>query len=161
MPHEVETIDLAGFAAIGIEVRTNNDREMEPRGAIAELWGKWVSEALAARIPSRADQNVVAVYTDYADDEHGDYTFFIGVKVASTDQTPDGMVTRTVPGGRYRIFSSDFGPLEAVVPEVWQHIWGESDSGRLARNYLTDFEIYDERTVNPNDAQVDVYIGVN
>ncbi|MFT5885520.1 MAG: putative transcriptional regulator YdeE [Arcticibacterium sp.] len=37
--------------------------------------------------------------------------------------------------------------------EIWQ-----SD---LDRTYATDFEVYDERAQNPEDVEVDIFVGIN
>ena len=43
-----------------------------------------------------------------------------------------------------------------VVPETWKRIWTAS----LERAYQTDFEVYDERAADPQNAQVDICVGV-
>ena len=80
------------------------------------------------------------------------------VREATT--APDGMVLKSLPGGRFAVLTSDKGPLPKVVPEAWQRIWKLEDEKKLQRTYKTDFEIYDQRSQDPRNAQVDLYVGM-
>lgn len=153
MPATTTTIE--SFTVIGIQGRTDNASELAGTGIIAGMWGRFFGEL--SRIPNRADANIVALYTDYESGAHGAYTFFIGTRVTSTADIPEGMVAREIPGGRYAVFTSERGRLDQVVPAVWQTVW--RDSG-LPRGFQTDFELYDTRAVNPADGVVDVYVGL-
>jgi predicted transcriptional regulator YdeE len=71
------------------------------------------------------------------------------------------MVARKIPAGRYAVFTSDKGPAAKVVPEVWMRINSLPKSAVGGdRVYRADFEIYDERAANPQNSQVDVYVGI-
>ena len=85
----------------------------------------------------------------------------IGARVKATTQPPVGMVAKTVPAGRYAVFTSDKGPVQKVVVAAWQRIWS-APKNELGgdRAYRADFEVYDERAANPGDAQADIYIGI-
>jgi predicted transcriptional regulator YdeE len=58
------------------------------------------------------------------------------------------------------VITSDKGPLPKVVPSAWQALWKMEDDGQLKRSYQTDFEIYDRRTQDLQNAQVDIYVGL-
>ncbi len=48
------------------------------------------------------------------------------------------------------------------IINMWSNIWKmESKDFGGNRAYISDFEIYDERSADYNDAVVDVFIGVN
>jgi predicted transcriptional regulator YdeE len=141
---------------IGIEARTSNAREMTKDGVIAKLWGRLMTEGLLARIPNKADQSVVALYTDYESDKDGAYTFVLGARVSSISTIPEGMVARGIPAGHYSVFTSDRGPAARVVYETWKRIWATP----LDRAYRTDFEVYDERAADPQNTQMTIYVGV-
>jgi predicted transcriptional regulator YdeE len=149
---------LEGFTVIGVSVRTNNAKEQTPDGQIGKTWQRLSQEKLLTKIPNKTDKNIIAVYTDYASDKDGDYTFVLGAKVSSDKQIPDGMVAVKIPSGRYAKFTSEKGPAYKVVPDVWKRIW-ENPAG--TRSYKTDFELYDERATDPEKSQVDVYVGIN
>ena len=87
----------------------------------------------------------------------------IGVKFKPTADTifPKGMVIKTVPAGRYAVFASDRGPVAKVVVETWKQVWSYYQlPANGQRAYRADFELYDQRAADPDNAQVDIYIGV-
>lgn len=152
--------EVPAFTVIGIECRDSGAKEMAGQGCIAGQWMRLFQEGLLEKIPDRADQNIVAVYTDYSDD-HGEYTYILGAKVADDAKAPDGMVKRTIEKGRFAQFTSDRGPLQEVVPAIWKKIAAlpKSEVGG-DRLYQSDFEIYGEDAMDPNNGQMNVYIRV-
>jgi predicted transcriptional regulator YdeE len=154
-------VEGAGFTVVGIEARTSNAKEVSPDGVIGRQWARFLQENLAAQIPSKADSSILAVYSDYASDKDGEYTYTIGVRVTSAKDVPAGMVVKKVPAGRYAVFTSNKGPVAQVVVEMWQQIWAVPKSVPGGdRAYRADYEVYDQRAANPEDAQVDVHIGI-
>jgi predicted transcriptional regulator YdeE len=156
-----KVVDEAGFVVIGIEARTNNVREMNAGGVIPRQWERFVQESLLDTIPNRTDSLILAVYSDYASDKDGEYSFLIGARVSSTAGLPAGMIAKTVPAGRYAIFTSKLGPVEKVIPEIWQQIWLVPKSAVGGdRAYRADYEVYDNRASDPKNAQVEVHVGI-
>jgi predicted transcriptional regulator YdeE len=163
VPVKPRIVQLEGFDVVGIEVRTNNANEAGPNGVIGKQWRRFMQEGLLDRIPNRTDQNILAVYTGYASDASGDYTFVLGAKVrpAVDAPVPKGMVIKSVPAGQYAVFTSNRGPVAKVVVETWKQIWSYYQSpANGQRAYRADFEVYDQRAADPNNAQVDIYVGV-
>jgi predicted transcriptional regulator YdeE len=100
-------------------------------------------------------------YTDYASDANGDYTLVLGAQVRPGTQAPAGMIAQAVPAGQYAVFTSERGPVAKVVVETWMRIWAYYQlPANGHRAYRADFEVYDERAADPNNAQVDIYIGL-
>lgn len=154
-----KTID--GFAVIGISARTNNAREMTADGLIGKQWDRLFKEKILQKIPNKADSNIIAVYTDYANDHDADYTYVLGAKVIAGTEAPAGMVEVKVQPGKYAIFTSDRGVVTKVVPEIWQRINSLPKSAVGGdRVYKTDFEVYDQRATDPQNSQMDVYIAI-
>ncbi len=154
-------VDQPEFLFIGIAARTNNAKEMSGKGVIADQWGRVMSGGLIEQIPNRADANILALYTDYESDANGDYSFLIGAKVTSIDSVPEGMVAKQVRSARYAKFISEKGPVWKVVPEVWQKIWSTSATEMGGkRAFPDDFELYDERATDPQNAVVEVWVGI-
>ena len=150
-----------GFTVVGISARTNNAREMTADGVIGKMWGRLMQEGLLAKIPNKADPDIVAVYTDYASDHNGDYTYLLGARVTSAADVPAGMVAKTIAAGKFAVFTSDKGPAPKVVPELWMKINSlPSNAVGTDREYRADFEIYDQRAMDPQNLQMDVYIGI-
>ena len=156
-----KVIEETGFTIIGIAERTTNAKEMSPDGVIGKQWTRFLQENLLAQIPNRADSSIIVVITDYASDKDGEYTHLIGAKVTSATEVPPGMVTKQVPPGRYAVFTSEKGPVAKVVVGTWVRIWSIPKSSPGGdRAYKADYEVYDQRAANPQDAQVDVHIGI-
>lgn len=156
-----KVVERGGFTVVGIAARTSNAREMTADGIIGKQWGRLMQEGLLARIPNKADQSIVAVYTDYASDHNGEYTFVLGARVKSGEDPPSGMVAKKIPAGRFAVFSSEKGAAAKVVPETWMKINSLPRSAVGGdRVYRADYEIYDERATDPADSQVDVYVGI-
>ena len=152
---------IEGFTVIGISARTSNARETTPEGVIGKQWGRLFQESLLAKIPNKTDSGIIAVYTDYASDKNGEYTFVLGAKVKSETAAPAGMVSVKIPEGKYALFTSEKGPAAKVVPQIWQRINGLPKSAPGGdRVYKADFEVYDQRALDPQNAQVDVYVGI-
>jgi predicted transcriptional regulator YdeE len=156
---KAQNIELDGFSVIGTEVRTNNT---EAGKVIPRQWDRFFKEGLSARIPNRTDSNIVVVYSNYASDHRGDFDYLIGARVQDGSKPPTGMTLKVVPKARYAVLTTAQGPVGKVVSEAWQKIWTLEDSGGLAgrRTYKADFEVYDQRSRDPNNSQVDIYIGV-
>lgn len=156
-----KVVQQAGFNVIGISVRTSNAKEMTPDGMIGKEWAQFMQDGVWNKIPNKADKAVVAVYTDYASDHNGEYTYVLGAKVTSDAQVPAGMVAKKVPAGWYAVFTSEKGPGPKVVPAIWMVINSLPKSAVGGdRSYGADFEIYDYRAVDPQNLQTDVYVGI-
>jgi len=159
---EPRVVEQPEFSVIGIQVRTSNAKEVTGGGAIPKQWERFFKDGIADKIPNKVDSTVYAVYTNYASDYNGEYDFIIGMKVSSVSDVPPGMVATKVPKGRYAIVTSAKGPVAQVVPQAWQRVYGLDDNKQLggARAYKADFELYDQRSQNPQDSQVDLYLGL-
>lgn len=156
-----KVVQQEGFTVIGISARTSNAKEMTPDGVIGKEWGRFMQEGIWNKIPNKADKGITVVYTDYASDHNGEYTYVLGAKVSSEAEVPADMVVKKVPAGKYAVFTSDKGAAAKVVPETWMKINSLSRSAVGGdRVYRADFEIYDERAADPKNLQVDVYVGI-
>lgn len=145
------------FTVIGITTHTNNTLEAGPDGQIKQLWVRAAHGALA-QVPERTDDNIVAVYSGYAGDEHGEYDYTLGVRVKDGTIPPPGFVARAVASGRYAVLLSDQGVAPEVVSALWRKIWiltpAELEGNR---SYRSDFEIYPP---NPDEGETTVTIHI-
>ncbi|MBW8309588.1 MAG: GyrI-like domain-containing protein [Candidatus Paracaedibacteraceae bacterium] len=148
---------------VGITCRTNNSLEMDPETAqIGTTLQKYFSENLAAKLTNRKNPGTTyCVYTEYESDVTGDYTYFIGEEVNSLEALPEGMFALTIPTQNYTKFTTKAGSMPMVCISAWQEIWAMSpqDLGGQ-RAYAADFEIYDNRAVDPRKTILDIYIGL-
>jgi predicted transcriptional regulator YdeE len=156
-----KVVSQAEFTAVGIGARTSNTKEATEDGVIGKQWERFMKEGLLAKIPNKLDSAVVAVYTDYASDKDGEYTYVLGAKVKSEGDVPEGMMAGKVPAGHYAVFTSEKGPAAKIVVETWKRIWAVPKSAPGGnRSYQADFEVYGERAADPQNMQVDVYVGI-
>lgn len=157
-----ELVEVGGFIVVGIAIRTSNAQELSPQAQIGNHWARFFREKWLEKIPDKADGNVLAVYTDYDSDQNGDYTLLIGARVKQVKgNLPPGLVIKGVPPIKFARFRSGTGPVAQVVPETWMRVWSSSTidlGGRRA--YRSDFEVYDERARDPQNAEIDIYIGI-
>lgn len=143
---------------IGNFVTTTNQAELSEHALIPKQWENFYSKQLAKQIPFKKNSTILALYTDYESDETGSYSFAIGTEVNQIEHIPNAMKAYSIEPSHYIVFTTRKGPVHEVVIEAWQHIWEWSKTNKRA--FLTDFELYDERAVDPNNSQVDIYISV-
>jgi predicted transcriptional regulator YdeE len=155
------TITEEPFYVAGYQVRTNNMNEMNGRSEIGPLWERFYRQSLGAQIPHRADAATIVVYSDYASDENGDYNYLLGARVSAVDHLPASMSFRRIVPGHYTVLTTARGPLVEMVQAEWKRIWTmqPADLGGQ-RAFLTDYEVYDSRSANPQQAQVEIHIGL-
>lgn len=103
----------------------------------------------------------MAVYTNYESDFNGEYSFILGKEVSSLENVPAGMTAKTLPAAKYGVFTSERGPIPAIVIDLWKFIWGIKP-GQIGgdRAYIGDFEVYDGRSSDPKSAQIDLFLSI-
>jgi len=148
---DLPEISLGEIPLIGIEVRTNNT---DPT-AIGELWQKFYANGIQDRVSDCIDSRLFGLYSHYESDHKGDYSFMIGCPVSDLENIPQGMVGRMIPAQTYQVSRAE-GALPDALIETWQTIW-QSD---IKRAYSYDFEIYDDRAMDPAHAQIDVFVAL-
>jgi predicted transcriptional regulator YdeE len=154
-------VQQSAFTVVGITARTSNAKEMTLGGVIGKQWAHFMQDGVLAKIPNKADKAIVAVYTDYVSDKDGEYTYVLGARVTSDSEVPAGMTAKKIPAGRYAVFTSEKGAASKVVPEAWMRINSLPKSATGGnRFYGADFEVYNERAADQQNAQVDVYVGI-
>ena len=154
-------VEQPAFTVAGIAVRTSNAKEMSADGMIGKQWARLMQEDLLAKIPNKADASIVAVYSDYASDKDGDYTYLLGARVTSDAGVPSEWSRR-----RFSAESSRCSrPKKVRGRRLCLRRGGASIRCRSAsvggdRLYQADFEVYDERAEDPQNLQADVYVGI-
>lgn len=148
-------MELQKFYVVGISKRTTNEKGQMGHD-ILELWKTFLGQSILSKIPNKLDSTIYSVYTDYEGDFTQPYTVVLGCKVADLNNIPDGMVGISVPQGEYIRFTAKGDLNKGSVFEAWSKIWNEP----LNRAYVADFEVYGEKAQNPEDAEVDIFIGV-
>lgn len=154
---------LEKIKLVGITVRTSNASEMNPMTAkIGLTMERFFGEGLQNKIANRKKPGTVfAVYTDYESDEHGAYSYFLGEEVHSFDKVEPELQMLTISPQTYVKLTAGSGKMPDVVVDMWKNIWkmNAADLGGQ-RAYQADFEVYDERSQDPNNAILDIYVGL-
>lgn len=148
---------------VGIIVRTNNRTEINPlEGKIFPCIQKYFHQNIAQTIPQRSYPGVTyCVYTEYESDHNGEYTYFIGEEVSRYTNVPSNLKELIIPAQNYVKFTNGPGAMPEVVREPWFKIWQMTPKelgGK--RNYIADFEIYDERASDHQNIVLDIFIGI-
>jgi predicted transcriptional regulator YdeE len=139
----------------GIQIRTSNAAEIDGAGQIGPLWQRFFAENLASQIPNRTGEGLAVVYSNYQSDENGAYDYLLGAPVDSIDHLP------AIPTGEYAVVTTEKGPLVEVLQSAWRHIWNLAPTELGGqRAFLADYEIYDHRSQDPADAQIEIHIGL-
>ena len=84
---EKQTTTLPELTLVGLTARTNNKNEMNPeKSKIANLVGYYWGNQIGNKIQNRIQPGITySVYTNFESDENGDYTYFVGEAVNSTE----------------------------------------------------------------------------
>ena len=151
----MKTIQLEAFKVIGITVRTTNENGQAGTDIVA-LWNKFMSENIIEKIPNKIDITVYSIYTEYESDYTKPYTTMLGCKVSTIETVPEGMVAMEFKGGNYTKFTAKGDLTQGAVFNEWTKIW-EMD---IERAYTADFEVYGEKSQNPKEAEVDIFIAL-
>jgi predicted transcriptional regulator YdeE len=151
----MQTVKIEPFNIIGISIRTTNENGHASK-EIAKLWGKFMSESILEKIPSKVDNQIYSLYTDYQGDHTKPYTAILGCKVENLDNIPNGMVGKSFSGGTYTKTTAKGDLMQGLVVNQWSKIF----EMELDRTYDADFEIFGEKAQNPSDAEVDFYVGI-
>ncbi|OAV44454.1 effector binding domain-containing protein [Lewinella sp. 4G2] len=154
---DMTTQQISDFPVVGISVRTSNADPQAAAAAIGGLWQRLLGDNLATQIPNKVDGTIYCVYTDYESDHTGEYLTVLGYRVTSLDAVPEGFTGITVPGGQFAQFTCKGDLQQGVVYQAWRDIWATD----LNRAYRADFEVYGVKAMNPQAAEVEIFVGVN
>ena len=149
---------------IGKSVRTNNAKEYNKNdGLIFPLVIGYFQGQMMDQIPRRKTPGTTyCCYTDYESDYNGDYTYFIGEEVSDTSDVPEGFQVLDIPEQTYVKYTTPPEPMPDVLTNAWKYIWDSSEEKMGGkRNYLTDFEVYDERASDHSKIVMDICIGIS
>ena len=161
---EKEKVTLGEITLVGLTARTNNKNEMNPEKAkIGKMAGAYWGNQIGNKIKHRKNPGVTyVVYTEFESDENGEYTYFIGETVDSIDdQDLSEFKVLTIPESQYHKFTTSSGKMPDIVISAWQKIWAMKENDfEGKRKYVADFEVYDQRSADLNNAVIDIYIGI-
>jgi predicted transcriptional regulator YdeE len=142
------------FRLIGLKLphKTTNENNQSSKDC-GNLWQQFESDNVFDRILEKLSKEIYAVYFDYEKDEKQPYSYFIGCKVPDNIPIPTGLEELVIPTQNYKNFVAK-GKMTACITETWKEIWNSN----LKRSFTFDFEIYNERSQDWSNAEVDIYI---
>jgi len=149
MTVEIGTFKLAGMKLDG-KTTNQNSQSAEDCG---RLWQKFENDKIFDLIPEKLSNEIYAVYFNYEDDETSPFSYFIGCKVDKHAKIPGELSELTIPAQNYQKFTAK-GVMTACISDTWKIIWGSG----LKRAFQYDFEVYDERSQDWSNAEVDIFI---
>lgn len=147
---------IHSFHIIGISVRTTNENAQSAKD-IGALWQQFITEEISNKIPSKTDEAIICVYTDYESDYTAPYTTILGCKVENLDHIPEGMIGKTIETGNYKEYTAIGNAQEGAVYNEWVKIWNSD----LNRAYTADFEVYGAESFDPVAGKVPIFIALN
>ena len=142
------------FKLVGLKLnsKTTNQNKQSSKDC-GELWQKFETEKIFDVIPEKLSNEVYAVYFNYEKDETTPFSYFIGCKVKMNSETPKQLEELMIPSQEYSKFTAN-GVMTGCVTDAWKEIWNSDTE----RKFGFDFEVYDERSQDWSNAEVDIYI---
>lgn len=152
----MDPIRKAGFTLFGIKLDKKTTNEGGQSGIdCGSLWQKFEKGNYNGRTPNKLSEEVYAVYYDYEGDHTKPFSYFIGSMVDENAVLPEGMDFLRVPKNQYSSVMAR-GQMPDCIANAWKGIWEST----IVRAYSYDFEIYDHRSVDWNNAEVEIFISV-
>lgn len=147
---------MKSFKLVGLRLpgKTKNENEQSGKDC-GELWQKFEVKKIADQIPGKVSDAIYAVYFDYESNEKGLFSYFIGCKVANDTQVPENLDELIIPEQTYHKEMAK-GQMTGCITEAWKKIWNSD----INRKFGFDFEVYDERSHNWENAEIDIYLSV-
>ncbi|HUH18774.1 GyrI-like domain-containing protein [Albibacterium sp.] len=148
---------MTNFKLIGLKLNGKTKNENGQSGKdCGELWQYFEENKIAGFIPNKISETIYAVYYDYEQDENGLFSYFIGCKVDENTEKPKSLDEIIIPQQNYHKETAK-GQMTGCIADAWTRIWNSN----LNRKFGFDFEVYDERSLDWNNAEIDIFISIN
>lgn len=153
----MKVISKDKFKLIGLrlENKTTNANNQSSVDC-GNLWQKFETNKIFEIIPGKISNEIYAVYYDYEKDEKEAFSYFIGCMVDESAVAPTELDELLIPSQNYMKYTAK-GAMTGCITEAWKKIWSSDNN----RKFGFDFEVYDERSHNWNDAELDIYVSTS
>ena len=149
-------IELEEIKLIGLSLKTKTNNENGRSGIdCGNLWQEFEKGCYVDKISGKLSDEILAVYHKYEGDSTKPFSYFIGCKVKTETEVPEGMDSLVIPKGMYQKINAR-GKMPDCVANAWKEIW----SSNIYRAYQADFEVYDERSKEWSNAEVEIYLSI-
>lgn len=141
-------VTIQGFTVVGLEYFGNNQN-----GEIPAMWP--VFNEREEEIPNKLPLGAYGVCSDM--DAQGNFSYVACVQVSEVGELPNGMVVKSVPAGKYAVFTftEDLSKLQAFYQNIYG-VWMQELG--FERDNRPDYEHYDERFMK--NGEFDIYIPI-
>ena len=145
------------FKLIGLKLENKTTNENGQAGIdCGNLWQRFETKRISELIPNKLNRAVYAVYYGYEKDETKPYSYFIGCMVDETAEVPESLSELLIPSQDYIKITAK-GVMTGCISDAWKKIW----TSKIDRKFGFDFEVYDERSHDWTNAELDIFISVN
>ncbi len=149
-------IEIKEISLIGLSLKTKTINANGQSGIdCGNLWHAFEKGKYFESIPGKLSEEIFGVYHQYEGDSSKPFSYFVGCKVNPGTTVPEGLESLTIPGGIYHKINAK-GKMPDCVAGAWKDVWASD----IPRTHQIDFEVYDERSKDWNDAEVDVYLSI-
>jgi|SRR5690554_393434 len=159
MDHQFEStkfIHKKELRLIGLKLpRKTTNKDNQSSKDCGDLWQKFEKDKIFDLIEGKLSNEIHAVYYEYEKDETGSFSYFIGCKVNNNIKIPSRLHELLIPPQVYEIYTAK-GIMTGCITNTWEKIW----SSNINRLFGFDFELFDDRSGNWKDAEVDLYISI-
>jgi predicted transcriptional regulator YdeE len=153
----MKQVEIKSFQLIGLALKTKTSNENGQSGTdCGNLWHQFLTGDYANKIPGKLSKDIYAVYHSYEGDHTMPFAYFLGCQAETGTPVPDGLDSLFIPGGKYQLFIAK-GEIPDCITIVWKEIW---KSG-TCRSYKADFEVYNERSNDLKNAEVEIYVSTS
>ena len=149
-----EIVELEKKVVVGIKIKTTNENGKSIQD-IGMTWQKLFSNGLYEKIPNKVNNKTIGLYTEYEGDYTKPYIFVAGAESSKEDENNEEIESIVIPNGKYAKFIIT-GDVQDSVGKAWQEIWNMN----LKRNYICDFEEYQNNSSDMQKQEMHIYIGI-
>lgn len=150
----ITAIDEIKLIGLALKTKTTNLNGQSHIDCNA-LCHQFVDGKYAATIPDKISDEIFGVYFGYEGDDKQPFRYFIGCKVHSYAANCPNLQTLTIPAGNYYKIIVN-GKMPDCMFAAWKNIW----ETEIPRSFQLDFEVYDERSKDWSNAEVDIYLSI-
>ncbi len=150
----MDKVKKEGFRLTGLRLDKKTSNKNGQSGIdCGSLWQRFETEGFADKITGKLGNEIYAVYFDYEGDHTSPFSYFIGCKTDPGSVPPKDMDSLLIPPLTYCKITAK-GKMTACIIEAWEKIW----SSDIDRAYQFDFEVYDDKSRDWNNAEVGIYV---
>ncbi len=154
MDYTIVELPERRVVGLGDKIAGTEDHGMEQ---IGKLWQRFMERGMMASVPGAVldTYSMFCVYHDYESLQSMNCDMVLGCESAA--DAPEGMVSYTIPAGKFMKFAFSGDPKDACI-EAWEKIWVMEEVHKV-RTGKIDFETY-YPSDDPRNCDMEIFIGI-